>query len=107
MKALALTALLLATFNASATGPQCADAALAQAGKLLAFHTGGDDRAQVEASVKALTPLTNPANKAQKFQVLEVMGHVYKGDYRMRLLYFPLGKDCVLMGQEIIELSSL
>jgi len=108
MKALASTALLLfASFNASAAGPQCADPALAQASKLLAFHTNGDERAQVDSNVKPLPSLSNPANKAQKFLVLEVMGHVYKGEYRMRLLYYPLGKDCVLMGQEIIELASL
>lgn len=108
MKALASSTLLwLAAFNASAAGPQCADAALVQASKLLAFHTHDDDRAQVDPNVKPLPPVTNPANKAQKFLVLEAQGHVYKGEYRMRLIYYPLGKDCVLMGQEIIELASL
>lgn len=107
MKALASTALLLSTFNVSAASPQCAAAALAQASKLLTFHTAGDDRAEVDSQVKPLPSLANPANKAQKFLVLEVMGHVYKGDYRMRLIYYPLGTDCILMGQEIIELAKL
>ena len=98
---------LLVSFNASAASPQCASDAISQAKKLLSFHTDGDDRASVDTQVKQLPSLTNPANKTQKFTVLEVMGSVYKGQYRMRLIYFPLDKECVLMGQEILEFASL
>lgn len=86
----------------------CRGDAVAQARKLLAFHSGGDDRAEVdESSVKALPGLRNPANPKQRFLVLEVMGFIYKGNYRMRLIYYPSANDCVLMGQEILELANL
>jgi hypothetical protein len=39
--------------------------------------------------------------------VLEVWGHIYKGRYRMRLIYHPLAGECVLMGQEILEYADL
>jgi len=39
--------------------------------------------------------------------VLEVWGSIYKGNYRMRLIYHVAGKDCTLMGQEILEYASL
>jgi hypothetical protein len=73
----------------------------------LSFHTDGDDRAEVEPSAKPLPSISNPANKSQKFVVLEVMGYVYKGEYRMRLIYYPMANDCLLMGQEILELANL
>jgi len=38
--------------------------------------------------------------------VLEVWGHIYKGQYRMRLIYARSPKDCVLVGQEILEYAS-
>ena len=56
--------------------------------------------------LQALPPLANPANKAQKLHVLEVIGHVYKANYRMRMLYAASPGPCLLMGQEILELSS-
>jgi hypothetical protein len=86
---------------------QCETEAIAQAGKLLAFHSDSDNRAGVEAHAKTLPAIINPANKKQRFLILEVMGYVYKANYRMRFLYYPVGGDCLLMGQEIIELSSL
>ena len=90
----------------------CRADALVQARKLLAFHSDGDDRAEVdETTIKALPWLRNPANPKQRFLVLEVMGFVYKGNYRMRLIYYPSANpsanDCVLMGQEILELANL
>lgn len=107
MKALLIPALLLACLPACAATQPCHDVARAQARKLLAFHTDGDDRAQLGYSVKTLPPLSNPANKGQKLLVLELTGQVYKAEYRIRMIYFPLDRQCVLMGQEIIELSSL
>lgn len=108
MKVRLISALvLLASFNATAATSQCSAAALVQAEKLLAFHTDGDERAIVDANAKQLLPLINPANTSQKLAVFEVMGHVYKGEYRMRLIYYPIGRECVLIGQEILGLASL
>ena len=107
MKALlAALALLGAAGTSRAAEPPCAKEAVAQAQKLLAWHSEGDDRAAVEPQAKALPPLANPANKAQKLHVLEVTGHVYKANYRMRMLYAASPGPCLLMGQEILELSS-
>lgn len=104
----ALFALLLSMATPSqAASPQCSAAALARAEKLLQFHSDGDDRAEVHADVRQLPSLTNPVNRKQKFLVLEVPGSIYKGQYRMRFIYFLLGRDCVLMGEEILQLADL
>jgi len=108
MKVLPFVALLLlSSTDAIAAAPQCSSAAVSQAQKLLSFHVDGDDRASVDDKAKQLPGIANPANKSQKFLVLEVMGFVYKGEYRMRFIYHRSGKDCVLMGQEILELANL
>jgi len=106
--ALSLAALAVCVQPAAAQTPhRCANAAIEQAQKLLAFHVGNDSRIEIDKTVKVLAPIRNPANRAQRFDVLEVFGHVYKGDYRMRLIYARLSTDCVLMGQEILEYASL
>ena len=100
----------LATTAQAATKPSgnaCAADAMIQAEKLLAFHTDDDERAKVSGPAKPLPSIVNPANPKQRFDVLEVWGYVYKGQYRMRLEYYRLGDDCVLMGQEILEHASL
>jgi hypothetical protein len=95
----------VATFAA----PQCYAEALIQAKKLLSFHSDDDERVEILAdeNVKELPSMRNPANKKQKFQVLEVYGYIYKGQYRMRFIYYHLGSDCVLMGQEVLEIANL
>jgi hypothetical protein len=85
---------------------RCAAAAVQQAQKLLVFHFGPDDRMVIDKTAKTLAPIRNPANRAQRFDVLEVWGRIYKGEYRMRFLYAQTS-DCVLMGQEILEFASL
>jgi hypothetical protein len=90
-----------------ASPPRCAKDALEQAQRLLVFHVGEDDRIEIDPEVVEKASLRNPANKDQTFQVLEVWGTIYKGQYRMRLIYYPLGQECVLMGQEVLEYSSL
>jgi len=40
-----------------------------------------------------------------RFDVLQVWGHVYKGNYRVRLIYASINRECLLMGQEILEAS--
>ncbi len=108
MKTLLLLTILVFSASTSviAATPQCSTAAISQAKKLLLFHTDGDDRASVDDQAKQLPSIANPANKKQKFLVLEVMGFVYKGEYRMRFIYYPSGKDCVLMGQEVLEIAN-
>ena len=70
------------------------------------MHDGGDDRIEIDKSVRTLLPMRNPANRLQRLDVLEVWGRIYKGEYRMRFLYAQTS-DCVLMGQEILEFASL
>lgn len=88
--------------------PRCADEALEQAPRLLAFHFGeDDDRIAIEPEVTELPPLANPVDEEQQFKVLEVWGHIYKGKYRMRFIYHEAADECVLMGQEILEYAQL
>jgi hypothetical protein len=89
------------------TGHRCSPAAREQAQKLLAFHVGGDDRIEIDKSVRTLLPMRNPANRLQRFDVLEVWGRIYKGQYRVRLIYARIPKECVLIGQEVLEYASL
>jgi hypothetical protein len=105
----ALCALLLIMSNLAYGQPQhqCSSAATQQAKKLLAFHFGQDDRIEIDKNVKRLAPIHNPANNKQLFDVLEVWGYIYKGQYRMRFIYAQLPGKCVLMGQEILESASL
>ncbi len=102
--------LLFALWSGTAlAAPQhrCAAPALEQAKKLLTFHFGPDERIDLETTIKVLAPIRNPANSKQLFDVLEVWGSIYKGRYRMRLIYAQLPGDCVLMGQEILEQATL
>lgn len=108
---IALTLASIADAQSSSTPAQkthrCATAAIAQAPKLLAFHFGPDSRIEIDQAVKVLAPIRNPANSAQRFDVLEVRGHIYKGDYRMRFIYARVPGECLLMGQEVMEYASL
>lgn len=89
----------------SAETHHCAADAVIQAEKLLQFHSDNDDRAEVDpASVKQLTPV-HALSGDGSFDVLEVEGSIYKGEYRMHLIYAQFPDDCVLMGQEILERS--
>ena len=104
-----LCAIVLATLSPASAQPphHCSAAASEQAQKLLVFHFGPDNRIEIDRAVKVLAPIRNPANRAQRLDVLEVWGHIYKGDYRMRFIYAQSSKDCVLIGQEILEFASL
>ncbi|CAN5190683.1 hypothetical protein BH10PSE9_BH10PSE9_24890 [soil metagenome] len=84
----------------------CAGDAIDHATKLLQLHAAdGDDIAvTISDAVKTLPPIKAPAGKG-KFDVLEVRGYIYKAEYRMRFLYAQIPDQCVLMGQEIIEMS--
>ncbi len=84
--------------------------ALAQDGKPTPFHyqhyvsraMGGFGMIIMEAT--AVAPIKAPVGKG-KFDVLEVTGYIYKAEYRMHFIYAQIPDSCVLMGQEIIELS--
>ena len=99
---LAITSLVNASPN-----HRCGDEAKKQAKKLLAFHFGSEERIEIENNVQTLLSIRNPADKKQSFDVLEVWGTIYKGQYRMRLIYAQIPRECVLMGQEILEYARL
>ena len=110
MKAMVGAAIALAAMSAAAAADHpCAEDAKARAQKLLQFHftdgdmspvqnIGVDDQVEILPSVKA-------ARGNGRFDVIEVIGHIYKADYRIHLLYAQIPDSCVLMGQEILELS--
>lgn len=106
MRYLLLAAAMLLPYPTMST-PACANEAIVQAKRSLLFHTDGDDRAVLESTATPLPSIRNPANKNQRFLVLQVEGSVYKADYTMRLIYYPMGRECVLMGQEVMAHASL
>lgn len=98
---------LAASGLVGATPPGCpADDAIDQARQLLAFHFGDDERIEIDPELEQLTPIANPANPGEHLSVMELWGFVYRGQYRMRLTYYPMDDGCVLVGQEIIEHAS-
>ena len=107
-----LSFLCLCVFSTAVSAQQaphpCAADALERAKPLLQLHYGeADEGMSIDDTVKIVQPLTNPAAKDQHFDVLEVWGHIYKGEYRMRFIYAQLPGECVLMGQEILEFAKL
>ena len=102
-----LLILLLSGPSYAAPAHHCANDATERAKKLLTLHFGVDDRIAIDPAVTQLKPLRNPANKKQWFDVLEVWGNIYKGQYRMRFIYAREPSECVLMGQEILEYANL
>jgi hypothetical protein len=93
---------------AYAADPPCAANATQRAKQLLTFHTGPDERMEIEKAVKQLPSIRNPEDRAQSFEVLEVWGTIYKARYRMHLIYFNSpGTSCLLMGEEILEYARI
>jgi hypothetical protein len=80
----------------------CAADARVQALKLLRFHTDDERAAITPASVRRIGTVAALRGR-HRFEVIEVEGYVYKASYRLRLIYAPMGGDCVLMGQEVLE----
>jgi hypothetical protein len=105
-----ITAVLLAAIAGLAkaeTRHRCADDAVAKARPLLMLHFGyepGEKAHQlaIEKRVRVLPPIRALKGKG-RLDVLEVMGSIYKADYRMRFIYVQSKEDCALVGQEIIE----
>ena len=99
--------MFLLSLYASAAEHRCANDAKLQGKKLLALHTDNDSRLEIADTTQTLAALRNPSNAKQKFDVIEVTGYVYKATYRMHMIYAQLPGDCVLVGQEILEMTSL
>jgi hypothetical protein len=104
---IAFLALAAATTAAQAQSHSCTADAVAKAKELLRFHGGveANQPIEVETQVKTLPPIKALKGNGH-FDVLEVWGHIYKADYRMRLIYAQIKGQCVLMGQEILEASN-
>lgn len=87
----------------------CAPTAIAKAERLLRLHflDNPDDKSTdvaIDSVVKSLPPIRALKGKGS-FDVVEVRGHIYKADYRMRFIFAQIKDACLLMGQEILEAS--
>jgi len=101
-----LASLLLCGLAHGQSAHHCAPDAAKQAKKLLGFHYGEEVPMDITKQVKTMAPLRNPAGKGS-FDVLEVTGYIQKATYRMHFIYGQIPGDCVLVGQEIIEITNL
>jgi hypothetical protein len=92
--------------SAQAAPHACASDAIAKAEQLLRLHGEAqvNQPIAVETEIKILPPVRALKGNG-RFDVLEVWGHIYKADYRMRLIYAQIKGSCALMGQEILEAS--
>ncbi|RRZ95774.1 hypothetical protein [Erwinia sp. 198] len=110
LKTAVALSLILATFNSwgaiEKSSLTCQDSALKDAKKLLSFYRDNDGGISIDKKVTPLAKIKNPQGGAQKFDVLETWGYIYKGKYRMRFMYYP-DVDCTLMGEEILEYADL
>jgi hypothetical protein len=89
------------------TRHRCADDAIAKAKPLLAlqYDIGSKpDNLAIDSRVRVLPPIRALKGKG-RLDVLEVIGHIYRADYRMRFIYVQGKGGCALMGQEILEMS--
>ena len=109
IRKIALFFLLAGPLASHATEPlSCESEAISRAKPLLTLHFGEDDRIQIADKAKELPSIRNPANSKQRFKVYEVWGFIYKGEYRMRFIYYASAvSGCTLMGQEILEYAQL
>ena len=97
--------LVLLLLSTSFAAQRCEAEAKERAKALLAFHFGEKpDRFAIDDTVKELPPIKALKGNG-KFDVLEVWGHIYKADYRMRFIYAQITDSCTLMGEEILEAS--
>ena len=102
----AFVALLLVLSPAAALAHPCDADAIKRGMPLLQLQFEADEleNAGVDDTVRQLAPV-RALKGSGKFDVLEVWGHIYKADYRMRFIYAQIPDSCVLMGQEILEAS--
>lgn len=102
--------MLLAGISAAraAEAASCASDAISRATPLLTLHFGEGERISIADQAKELPSIRNPANTKQRLKVYEVWGFIYKGEYRMRFIYYATeNSGCTLMGQEILEYARL
>ena len=97
----------LSTSARASTAHPCASDAFKRAVKLLALQAESDQPGSIGKSVAVMKAVRNPANNKQKFDVLAISGFVYKAEYRMRFLYAQIPGQCALVGQEILEDTSI
>ncbi len=103
---LTTTSPVLAKPAATAKPPHpCEGAAREVALKLLRLQSDGDDRASVEGDTTTQKPVKAPKGKA-KYDVLQVMGFVYKATFRVRVLYLQGDASCARVGMEIVEVPA-
>lgn len=120
MKHLRLTLLLctIAASPAAAAEHPCSQDAKQRAENLLRLHfvmDAGDPPSHfsdqevtnlgIDEKVVVLKPIKALVGKG-KLDVLEVQGYIYKANYRMRMIYAQIKGSCLLMGQEILEMSN-
>lgn len=111
---LALAALAAGTAHAQKAAPACAADAATRAENLLKFHVtdGGKmpemaaDAAPVDIGEVTSVGSLKPLRGRGRYEVLEVVGHVIKAEYRIHLIYAEMQDQCLLMGQEILEIDS-
>lgn len=85
----------------------CQASAIKQAKNLLIFHIGfEDERIYISEDVTLRKPIKNPVGE-DYYDVLEVIGYLYKGQYRMRFIYAKNMQECLLMGQELLEYADI
>lgn len=115
MKLLSFGLTLLLSASALAGTPYCASLVKAPAIKLFALHyelSDADAANSISDEVTELAPIRSPDGK-RKYSVLQTDAYIGKmGYYRIRMIFAVLGKnspkeDCILMGQEILDMSSL
>ena len=105
--------------TAFAASHACNEDAKSHAIALLKFHFNSDiiqpdgttkgepvqpENSSVDDTAKVLAPVKALVGKS-KFDVLEINGYIYKATYRMRFIYAVNSKSCILMGQEVFEVS--
>lgn len=103
----AATLLLISTM-AIAAKPTCFNDAIEKAPKLIEYHFGDLNGFIVEIdrdSVKNLKPIKSSADGSESLTVVEVWGTIYKGNYRTRFIFSTKAGDCLLVGQEVLEVD--
>lgn len=108
MKRAAILTLTILTLAEAAAKPahHCAEDARAKAKALLTLHLDGADLNMSVDDTVAVRPPVKALKGKGRFDVLEVKGYVYKAQYRVRMIYAQIPNECLLMGQEVLEIAN-